>query len=120
MSSERPGFILCFAGDQQGCGFHRINVPLATLVDCGAVDGRIDMAVWPVEAAVACAPDTVIWQRQTEDGQIEAMRKYREALPNALFVYELDDYLDEIPDKSYHASFMPPNLTAKVAEAIAI
>lgn len=119
MSADRPPFILAFAADSQGCSYHRILIPLAALVEAGAADGRVDMALWPDEFVKACAPDVIIWQRQVEDAQIETMRRWREALPHALFVYELDDYLAEIPKASFHRSFMPPDIEARVRKALA-
>lgn len=118
--NTRPAFVLCFAADMQGCGMHRIAVPLGTIVDAGVADGRIDMQLWPVEVAAAAKPDVIVWQRQVEDSQIEAMKRYREAMPDTLFIYELDDYIGEVPAASFHAGFMPPNLAEQVAKGIAI
>ena len=115
----RPPFIMVFVSDLQGCGFHRGTVPLVSLCMAGLAEGRLDVMVWPVEMLLAVRPDVVVWQRYVEDGQIEALRKAREALPDALFVYELDDYLGELPPASFHAGFMPPELPARIRRAIA-
>ena len=117
--TTRPPFVLCIAGDQQGCGHHRIFLPLASMVETGVVDGRIDTMVWPDEVAAAARPDVVVWQRQVEDDQIAAMERWRKMLPDALFVYELDDYLGEIPPASFHAGFMPPDLSGRISRAMA-
>lgn len=116
--ADRPPFILAFAADQQGCGFHRIMMPLASLVEAGVADGRLDLAIWPDEAGLACKPDVVIWQRQVEDSQIEAMARWRKMLPNAIFIYELDDYLHDIPAISFHASFMPTDISGRISRAL--
>jgi GT2 family glycosyltransferase len=116
--ADRPPFILAFAGDSSGCGFHRVMMPLASLVEAGVADGRIDLAIWPDEAGVACNPDVVVWQRQVEDAQIEAMARWRKLLPKALFVYELDDYLNDIPSASFHASFMPTDIKTRISRAL--
>ena len=116
----RPPFVLAFAGDYQGCGYHRMAVPLVTLCMAGFAEGRIDLAQWPIEMITAAAPDVVVFQRYVEDGQIELIRKIREACPNALLVYELDDYLGEIPPASFHAGFMPPGLDDRVRRAAAL
>ncbi len=116
--TDRPPFILAFAGDSQGCGFHRVMMPLASLVEAGVADGRIDLAIWPDEAGLACNPDVVVWQRQVEDAQIEAMARWRKMLPDALFIYELDDYLNDIPSASFHASFMPTDIKTRISRAL--
>ena len=106
--------------DSQGCGYHRCLVPLGSLVESGVADGRVDMALWPDQVIAACAPDAIVFQRQVEDGAHAAMRRWRDMLPGTLFVYELDDYLGEIPAASFHAGFMPPNVEEKVAAGLAI
>ena len=120
MNSDRPPFILVFVADMQGCAFHRCMTPLASLVESGVADGRIDAAMWPDEVAHAANPDVIVWQRQVEDGQIEVMERWRKMLPNALFVYELDDYLGEIPAASFHASLMPPDIEPRLRRAVAL
>ena len=116
----RPPFVLAFAADMQGCGYHRIAVPMVSMIVAGVAEGRIDVNQWPLEMIQAVHPDVVIFQRYVEDSQIETIKMVREALPDALLVYELDDYLGEIPAASFHASFMPPNLSEKVARAAAL
>jgi GT2 family glycosyltransferase len=120
VSSVRPPFILCFAGDSSGCGWHRIIVPLMSMVMPGHVEGRLDLNLWPVEMVVAVRPDTVVFQRYMEEGQLAVMQAIRAALPDALLVYELDDYLGEVPAASFHAGFMPPDMPAKIARAAAV
>lgn len=116
---ERPPFIFAYYADNQGCGYHRIMLPLAGLIESGACEGRSESMPWPDEAIIAASPDVIIWQRYIEDTQVETIKRYRKLLPDALFIYELDDYLDEIPELSFHASFMPPDISARVAKGMA-
>lgn len=91
-----------------------------SMVVAGHAEGRLDLSLWPLEMVVAAKPDTVVFQRFIEDGQVDVMKAIRAALPDALLVYELDDYLGEIPAASFHAGFMPPDLPAKIARAAAV
>ena len=116
----RPPFILAIAADQQGCGFHRISIPLASLIKSGVADGRIDMAPWPDHVIQAASPDVIVLQRQVEDGNLDTIARWRTLLPDTLFVYELDDYLGEIPPASFHAGFMPPNIAEKVSRGVSL
>jgi len=93
-------------------------MPLASLVESGLADGRIDIAVWPDEVGLACRPDVVVWQRQVEDGQIEAMARWRKAMPDAVFIYELDDCLEDLPELSFHRSFIPNDIKARIRHAL--
>jgi len=119
-NNERPPFILALCADLQGCSFHRIMTPLASLVESGIADGRIDSGIWPDEAVKAAKPDVIVWQRQVEDEQIETITRWRDLLPDALFIYELDDYLGEIPLASFHHSFMPLDISERVARGAAL
>jgi len=94
-------------------------MPLMSLVTAGHAEGRLDVSLWPDEMVLALRPDVIVFQRYLEDGQVEAMQRLRKALPDALFIYELDDYLGEVPQASFHAGFMPPGLPEKIARASA-
>ncbi len=43
----RPPFVLVFASDLQGCGFHRCAIPLVSLVQNGMAEGRLDLSLLP-------------------------------------------------------------------------
>ncbi|MDE2232571.1 MAG: glycosyltransferase [Patescibacteria group bacterium] len=76
----------------------------------GAAAGRAEFQFLPDNALKALAPDVVVWQRQGEPHQLETIKRYRDALPKAFFVYEVDDALSSVPDKSWHKPYMPPNV----------
>lgn len=116
----RPPFILVIIADSQGCGHHRCMIPTASLVESGIADARIDISLWPDHVLQAAAPDVIVFQRQVEDGALDTIERWRKLLPNTLFIYELDDYLGEIPPASFHAGFMPPNIAEKVGRALSL
>lgn len=115
---SRSPYVLCHPGDTAGCGYHRVLRPLQILGGQGLVAGRADMQLMSEQNLAALAPDVVIWQRQNEDSQIDAMKRYRKVLPQAFFVYEIDDALSAVPDKSWHKPFMPSNVDYQTAKAI--
>ena len=115
---NRPVYILGHNADTAGCGHHRIIRPIEMLARLGMAMGRCDLRVWPDELLHAMAPDVVIWQRQHEDHQLEHMARYRAALPNAFMVYEVDDALSAVPHASWHRSFMPDDINARMAKAV--
>lgn len=119
MTSHKPPFVLCFAGDQSGCGYHRCIVPITSLVMAGRAEARIDFALWPVEMVVAARPDVIVYQRYMDEPHVEHMKAVRAALPDAMLVYELDDFLSEVPEKSFHSGFMPPGMPERIAKAAA-
>lgn len=115
----RPPYILSHLADLQGCGHHRIMRPLEVLSRNGACAGRAEMQFFPDNVLRAVKPDVVLFQRQVDESQISTIDRYRSALPDAFFVYEIDDALSAVPDYSWHAPFMTPNIDAQLRRAIA-
>jgi GT2 family glycosyltransferase len=120
ISSDRPPFILVISSDNQGCSYHRLQLPLGLLAASNLAEGRIEMGHWPDDLLAAVNPDVIVWQRAVEDHQFDHMRRYRRLLPNALFVYELDDHLGAVPPASFHAGYIPPHLPERVGQGLSL
>ncbi|MDA8252882.1 MAG: glycosyltransferase [Rhodospirillales bacterium] len=120
MNPHKPPYILVFAADQMGCGAHRCVFPLSALVSANVADGRVDVAAWAAEQFKACAPDVIVFQRPVEDAQLQALETARATCPDAFIVYELDDRLDVVPEKSYHAGFIAKNVTERVKRGLTL
>lgn len=93
--------ILAHHADPYGCGHYRIIQPLFALRAAALVDGTISgNLLSPVELE-RYQPDAVVLQRQTTEDQVEAIRRIK-AFSQAFKVYELDDYLPNLPMKSIY------------------
>ncbi|MGY4532422.1 GT2 family glycosyltransferase [Pseudomonas sp. TE3786] len=111
--------VLCYAADSSGCGHYRIRQPFAAMRDAGIVDGLVSgIHMSPVELERFSA-QTVVFQRQITDYQIAEMAEVKE-LSNAFKVYELDDYLPNLPLKSYHRDAMPKDVRKSLRRAVAL
>ncbi len=119
MSKYHPPYLLAHFADTSGCGYHRIMRPVEMMARTGYACGRCDGTLWPLENLVNLSPDIVIFQRQHEDRQIESIRDYRKVVPNAFFVYEIDDILSDLPDYSLHRHYIPGNVDEKMKLAVA-
>lgn len=117
---DRSPYVLAHPADNQGCGFHRIIRPIEILGRNSMIGGRYDFGYMAEAYLKLLAPDIVVWQRQAEPSQIENMKRYRSILPEAFFVYEIDDAVSWVPDKSYHKPYMPPNIDKGIANAVAV
>ncbi len=104
----KPPFVMAYPADMQGCGHHRVIMPLSALSTAGLVDGRLDLRVWSPQEFEIAKPDIIVWQRQIEEIQIELMAGARKACPDAFIVYEIDDNLAAVPEKSHHRPMLPP------------
>ena len=120
--SKKLPFVVAYAADMHGCGWHRIITPAQALVKAGLAYARMTHQIIPIEEMVASKPDVVVFQRQVEEGQIQHMRDLRAALPNAKFIYELDDHLSAVDEDNYHEVFLAPpdEIDARIAAALDI
>ena len=62
-------------------------------------------------------PDVIILQKQIGDDRFDAMRRMQ-AFSRAFKVYELDDYLPNLPVKSVHRAQMPKDILKSMRRAL--
>lgn len=111
--------VFCVAGDAYGCGHYRIRQPFAAMQGEGLAEGCVsDIHLAPVEME-RFQPHAIVLQRQLEEPQLAAMRRYRDAF-GAFKVYELDDYLPNVPVKSEARARMPKDLTRTLRQALSM
>lgn len=111
--------VLCHPADAMGCGHYRVRQPLAALRGAGLVDGQAsDSHLLPVELE-RMAPDAIVFQRQITEAQIASMREVKR-LSGAFRLYELDDYLPNLPLKSWHREDMPRDVLRSLRTAVSL
>ncbi|WP_256665921.1 glycosyltransferase [Pseudomonas sp. 8Z] len=101
--------ILAHPADPWGCGHYRVIQPFSAMKSEGLADGMMSMGLLQVTDLARFEPDVVVLQRQIGDERLEAMRRIRK-FSRAFTVYELDDYLPNLPLKSVHRSQMPKDI----------
>jgi GT2 family glycosyltransferase/SAM-dependent methyltransferase/lambda repressor-like predicted transcriptional regulator len=98
--------VLAHPADRHGCGEYRVLQPMRALRGAGLVDGVVrDEPLLPAELA-RLDPDVVVLQRQIGAQRLDAMRRIG-AFSRAFKVYELDDYLPQLPLKSAFRAGIP-------------
>ncbi len=108
--SWRPSpVVLAHPADPWGCGHYRVIQPLAALKAQGLADGTLSMGLLSVTDFERYDPDVVVLQRQIGDERLEAMRRIQR-FSRAFKIYELDDYLPNLPLKSVHRAHMPRDI----------
>lgn len=111
--------VVCHPADATGCGHYRIRQPFLAMQREGLLDGTItEMLLNPVTLERFQAK-SIILQRQYTAAQRQVMRRYR-GFSKAFMIYELDDYMLNLPMKSLHRQHMPKNLQKDLREAVAI
>jgi GT2 family glycosyltransferase len=101
--------VLAHPADAWGCGNYRVTKPFLAMAEKGLIDGMIATGLLHVVDLERYDPDVIILQRQTADDQLEAIRRMH-AFSRAFKVYELDDYLPNLPIKSIHRKDMPKDV----------
>ncbi|WP_107328834.1 glycosyltransferase [Metapseudomonas otitidis] len=111
--------VLCYPADITGCGHYRVRQPLAALKAAGWAEGMASgVHLSPVELERFQAT-SIVFQRQIMEPQIEGMREVK-ALSSVFKVYELDDYLPNLPLKSVHRDTMPKDILRSLRQAVAL
>ncbi|WP_338744781.1 glycosyltransferase [Pseudomonas putida] len=110
LSSWKPlPSILAHAADEHGCGNYRVIQPLDTLNREGLAEGLLSWDKLSPAELERYQPDSIVLQRQIGDAQLENMRRMH-AFSRAFKVFELDDYLPNLPIKSAHRADMPKDI----------
>ena len=87
--------------DMAGCGYYRIIKPFEAMQKAGLVDGKLSSAMLSLPELERYQPDAIIIQRRIDPEFHEWMQKLSR-FNQSFKVYELDDYLPNIPLKNHH------------------
>ncbi|OWP51827.1 glycoside hydrolase family 99-like domain-containing protein [Pseudomonas nitroreducens] len=111
--------LLLYAADDAGCGHYRVRQPFAAMRRDGLLDGVISANLLETVEEARLAPDAVIFQRQITARQLEIMGDLR-ASTSTFRVYEVDDYLPNLPLKSAHQGEMPRDILRSLRQAVSL
>lgn len=118
LSSWKPvPTVLAHPSDNYGSGHYRVIQPFTALQQAGLIDGALSPGLMHVTDLERYDPDVIILQKQIGDERFDAMRRMQ-AFSRALKVYELDDYLPNLPVKSVHRAQMPKDILKSMRRAL--
>lgn len=110
--------ILAHPADLFGCGHYRVVQPFKALEDEGLLEGVMSTHLLPLTELERFQPDVILLQRQVGEARLEAMRRMK-AFSSAFKVYELDDYLPNLPLKNAHRQHMPKDILRSLRQGFA-
>ncbi|RBC42500.1 O-antigen biosynthesis protein, partial [Xanthomonas oryzae pv. oryzae] len=120
LQSWRPlPSVIALPADIEGCGHYRVIQPLRALREAGLAEGVLFNGYLEISELARQDPDVVILQRQVGEARLEAMRRMK-ALSRAFKVYELDDYLPNLPLKNAHREHMPKDILKTVRRGLSM
>lgn len=108
-------YTLC--ADQFGSGLYRAVAPTSELIEHGFAVGGCGRAYLDLANVVKADPSTIVFQRQIKDFQIQFMKDYRN-FTQAKQIFEIDDYLPNIPVASLHRAEMPKDVVQNLRQAM--
>jgi len=111
--------VLVYPADREGCGEYRIIAPSRALLKSGQVHTYETMRLMTPPEIARMAPDSVVFQRQLEPGQIEVI-EWVKSTSKALRVFELDDLITNLPPKSAHRASIAPDIAQRIKQALAL
>jgi O-antigen biosynthesis protein len=111
--------VLVYPADREGCGEYRIIAPSRALFKTGVVHSYETMRLLSVPEVARMAPDSVVFQRQLEWGQIEVIERVKNT-STAFRVFELDDLITNLPPKSVHRTAMPVDIGNRLKKALSL
>ncbi len=113
-----PSF-LCYAADRFGSGQYRVIQPLTTLEQAGFAQGGVSEYLATPAHIERMRPDAIILQRQYGRDSAEHIKQLK-ALSPSFRVFELDDYILELPERSVHRVHFGKDVVKRLGEAVAL
>ncbi|GLK89448.1 glycosyltransferase [Pseudomonas turukhanskensis] len=111
--------VVAHPADRSGCGHYRVRQPFRAMQNAGLIDGAIsEHLLTPIELE-RFDTDVLILQRQVTDEQLETITRFK-SFSRAFRVYELDDYLPNLPLKSLHRADMPKDILRSLRRALGL
>ena len=111
--------VLVYCADREGCGEYRIIAPSRALFQSGLVHTFETMRLMTPPEVARIAPDSIVFQRQLEPGQIEVIEWVKQT-SKAFRVFELDDLITNLPPKSAHRPHIAADIGERIKQALAL
>ncbi|MEE4180598.1 glycosyltransferase [Pseudomonas viridiflava] len=111
--------ILGMAVNSSAVGHYRVSQPLLELIDAGRVVGRMTYESASAVEIERQSPDVIVFQGRYTEAKvpdIELAKHYS----SAMRIFELDDYIADVPELNEHRRNMPDNIGAMLRKGIGL
>ena len=109
--------ILGLALNSSAIGHYRISQPLFELQAAGRVVGRVAYDMPSIIDIERQSPDVIVLQGRYNANKIDDIGQVKN-FSNAMRIFELDDYVADIPSKNDHRRNMPDNLAVLLRRGV--
>lgn len=111
--------ILAYFADTSGCGQYRVIGPANQLDSYCKAQALCTCEILLPAEIERFNPDSIILQRQTMDFQINALEQHKR-YSQALKVFEIDDLITHVPEKSVHRAHVPKDVGDILRRAVSL
>jgi glycosyltransferase involved in cell wall biosynthesis len=101
--------ILCMAINTSAVGHYRVSGPLQELEAAGRVVGRMTYEMPTIAEVERQSPDVVVIQGRYSEHKLKDIVQIK-TFSKAMRIFELDDYIVDVPLKNEHRRSMPDNI----------
>lgn len=109
---------LVLPADRSGCGHYRMIKPFEAMKADGVIDGMLSGDFFSPAELERYDADAIVFQRQLTEQQLENMQSVRR-FGRAFKIYELDDYLPNLPVKSVHKQEIAQDVIKQLRQGLA-
>ncbi|MGH8484596.1 MAG: glycosyltransferase, partial [Pseudomonas sp.] len=117
--SRAVPFVLALPINTSAVGHYRVAQPFSELERAGWIQGRLNYSTPGTIDLERDKPDSIILQCRYMTSSIDEFERIKR-YANARRIYEIDDYILEVPKKNDHARNMPSNMRELVTRGIAL
>jgi len=111
--------VLALPINTSAVGHYRVAQPFAELERAGWIQGRLDFTTPEMIDVEREKPDVLILQCRYTSSSIEEITRFKR-LSNARRIFEIDDYIIDVPKKNAHARNIPADMRDRVTRGIAL
>jgi GT2 family glycosyltransferase/glycosyltransferase involved in cell wall biosynthesis len=117
--SRREPSILALAMNNTAIGHYRVTQPFLELEAAGRAVGRTSYDAPSIIELQRQSPDVVVFQGCYSEVRIPSVINVK-AYSNAMRIFELDDYVVDVPVRNEHVRTMPKNIEANLRRGISL
>lgn len=112
-------FVMALPVNTTAVGHYRVSHPFKELERAGWIQGQLNYVLPNLVEMERRKPDVIILQCRYTTGSIEEMARIKRFC-SARRIYEIDDYIIDVPEKNEHRRNMPSNMREMVGRGIAL
>lgn len=117
--SRHLPFILGMIVNSSAVGHYRVGQPLIELMAAGRVLGQLSFHSPTVVEVERQSPDVVVFQGRYSEAKIPDIIQVKD-LSSAMRIFELDDYIADVPLLNEHRRNMPDNIAHMLRKGIGL